>query len=99
MTQYRRAAKIDNNQPEIVKALRGIPGITVQVGMDDILVGYKCKTYWFEIKEPGTVSKKTGLILDSTIKPSQHALRRDWKGHYSIVWNVEQILKEIGVMT
>ncbi|MEN8171404.1 MAG: hypothetical protein ABFS03_00840 [Chloroflexota bacterium] len=95
MSKYRFAAKIDKNQPEIVAALRKIPGVTVQLGMDDILVGYKGKNHWFEIKEPETVSKKTGKVMDSKIKPSQHKLRDTWAGHYSIVWNIDQILAEI----
>ena len=97
MSKYRRAAKIDSNQPEIVDALRGIPGVTVQVGMDDILVGHKGRNYWFEIKEPGFVSKKTGSVLKSGIKDSQHKLLEHWTGHYSIVWNVDQILAEMGI--
>ena len=36
MSKFRRAAKIDKNQPYIVDELRKIPGISVQVGMDDI---------------------------------------------------------------
>ena len=95
MSKYRYAAKIDKNQPEIVEALRKIPGVKVQVGMDDILVGYKKKNYWFEIKEPETVSKVTGQVQESKIKPSQHKLREHWTGHYSIVWDINQILAEI----
>jgi hypothetical protein len=95
--KWRKAAKIDANQPAIVKALRNIPGVTVQTGMDDILVGYKGFTYWFEIKEPEKVSKKTGKILDSAIKPSQMKLLDTWTGHYSIVWSLEQILAELGL--
>ena len=95
--KHRRAAKIDANQPEIVKALRKIPHVTVQVGMDDILVGYRDKTYWFEIKEPETVSTVTGQVQPSKIKDSQHKLIAEWKGHYQIVWNIDQILEAIGV--
>ncbi len=93
----RRAAKIDQNQPQIVKALRAIPGVTVQVSMDDILVGHKGRSYWFEIKEPGMVSKKTGEINHSAIKESQHNLIKHWTGHYEIVWNIGQILAAIGL--
>lgn len=97
MSKYRRAAKIDKNQPEIVKALRAIPGVSVQVSMDDILVGHNGINYWYELKEPDTVSKKTGEIRDSAIKPSQHKLRDEWQGHYSIVSALDEILKEIGI--
>lgn len=85
MSKYRRAAKVDANQPGIVKELRE-RGISVEVGHDDILVGYQGKTYWFEIK----VSEKAN-IQDSQIK-----LLEEWKGHYCIVWELDQILDEIG---
>ena len=87
MSKWRRAAKIDANQPEIVKALRKIPGVTVELGMDDILVGYKGKTFWYEIK----VSEK------ADVKPSQVKLNSDWRGHYKIVWSLEMILKDAGI--
>ena len=83
-----RANRIDQNQPEIVKALRKIPGVTVELGMDDILVGYQGKTYWYEIK----VGEK------SAVKPSQVKLLENWKGHYKIVWNLEMILEDIGMI-
>ena len=88
MSKWRQAAKIDANQPEIVKALRKIPGVTVELGMDDILVGYQGVTYWYEIK----VSEK------SVVKPSQVKLLEEWKGHYKIVWNLEMILEDIGMI-
>lgn len=87
MSKFRRAAKVDANQPEIVKALRDL-GISVQLGHDDILVGYNGKTYWFEIK----VNDK------SEIKSGQKLLALSWKGHYSIVTSAEQILQQIGYM-
>lgn len=96
--KYRRAAKVDANQPEIVAILRDVPGVTVQTGMDDILVGHQGRTYWFEIKEPRTLSKTTGEILEAEIKPSQKLLRATWAGHYRIVTNVDEILQEIGVI-
>jgi len=84
MSKYRRAAKVDANQPDIVKELRKL-GYSVDVGHDDILVGHNGKTYWFEIK---THEK-------APIKDSQHKLIKEWKGHYAIVWTTEMILKEI----
>jgi hypothetical protein len=94
MSKYRQAAKVDENQPDIVKDLRKL-GYSVVVGHDDILVGSGGKTYWFEIKEPSTVSKKTGQVRPSEIKKSQKTLMKEFKGHYSIVWTLEQILDEI----
>ena len=80
----RRADRIDENQPEIVKDLRKL-GYSVELGHDDILVGHNGRTYWFEIK----VSPK------SKLKPSQEKLLAEYKGHYMIAWSTEMILAEI----
>ena len=97
--KHRRAAKIDNNQPEIVAKLRKM-GYSVEVNHDDILVGFKKRTLWYEIKEPEkAVSKKTGEILESAKKDSQKRLEREWKGHYKIVSSLEDILLDIELET
>lgn len=88
MSKYRMAAKVDANQKEIVKALRDIPGVTVEPNHDDILVGYKGRTYWYEIKTPS--SKKR-------IQPSQIKLLEHWTGHYDVVCTLDTILQEIGI--
>lgn len=98
----RRADRIDDNQNVIVTKLRSIPGVTVETGKDDILVG--CydrqgigRTYWYEIKNPDTISKKTGEILPSKIKSGQKDLTKKWTGHYKIVTSLHEILKDIGL--
>jgi len=70
-------------------------GFTVQTGMDDILVGARGKTYWFEIKDPEKAVKKKGGFKAGAIKDSQIELAAEWKGHYAIVHSLEQILEEI----
>ena len=96
MSKYRRKAKVDNNQVQIVDDLRKL-GFSVQPGHDDILVGRAGKTYWFEIKNPDCRSKKTGEILQSKKKDSQIALEQEWKGHYKLVTSTEEILTEIEI--
>lgn len=98
MTKWRRNPKVDANQPAIVEALRGVPGISVKTGVDDILVGYKGRDYWYEIKNPATVSKKKKKVRESAIKDSQKSLKAEWCGHYRIVWKVEQILEDLGLL-
>lgn len=88
MTKYRRAARIDGNQGAIVKALREIPGISVATRHDDILVGWRGKTHWYEIKASGKAS----------IRPAQITLRDQWTGHYRVVSSVEEILLDLGLM-
>ena len=90
-----QTGRTDANQPDIVKALRKLPGITVETSHDDIIVGYKGVNYWYEIKEPRHVSNQTGELRPSCIKPSQYKLLDSWKGHYKIVWNVDQILEDM----
>lgn len=94
MAKYRQAARIDDNQNQIVSQLRGL-GMTVQTGVDDILVGHRGKTFWFEIKDPKKTLKKDGSFKSGAIKESQIKLNRSWKGHYSIVHSLEQILEQI----
>ena len=93
----RRAAKVDRNQAAIVKSLRQIPGISVEVGHDDILVGYKNRTWWFEVKAQECVSAKTARVRASELTGSELHRLEHWKGQYTIVWDVYQILEAIGV--
>ncbi len=86
MSKYRRAAKVDANQSRIVAGLRCIPGVSVQTGHDDILVGFRGRTYWFEIKRPECKSR----LMDS-----QKRLRAEWSGHYAIVSSLEEILSAL----
>ena len=97
MSKYRKNPRIDNNQQEIVKTLRTVPGVSVAPGHDDILVGFRGKTYWFEIKSARAVSKRTGKVLESQKKKTQKELELTWSGHYSIVASLDEILREMGV--
>lgn len=92
----RFAKKIDVNQPGIVKALRAIPGVTVELDHDDILCGYKGRTYWFEIKAPDTIGKD-GKVRESCIKDSQKHIRATFTGHYRIVSSLDEILQDMGI--
>jgi Fe-S oxidoreductase len=94
----RYAARIDSNQQEIVKALRKIPGVTVELNHDDILCGYRGATYWYEIKSKRVVSRKTGQVLDSGIKESQKRLLDTFTGHYKIVSTLDEILEDMGIL-
>ena len=82
MKKYRHRA--DLNQNEICKQLRQM-GISVEKGHDDILVGYRGVTYWFEIKQ----NEKSPLT------PSEKERKAEWRGQYSIVTSLDDILKEI----
>jgi len=93
MSKYRKDYnKADANQPGIVEALEKIPGVTVQTGMDDILVGYKGKTFWFEVK----IDEAHANANSKTVR-NQQKLAEEWKGHYSIIWTLDMILEDIGI--
>ncbi|HHS83689.1 MAG TPA: hypothetical protein ENK38_02030 [Gammaproteobacteria bacterium] len=96
MSHPRRANKIDKNQQAIVRYLRSLPGVSVELGHDDILVGYNLLTFWFEIKSPDVISKRTGKVIRSEKRRSQNRLQRTFAGHYSIVSSAKEILDEIG---
>ena len=74
-----RAAKIDANQPEIVKALRKV-GATVQSlaatgdGVPDLLVGYQGNTYLIEVKDGSKVPSARKLT------PDQEVWHEKWTG-------------------
>jgi len=92
----RRKDRIDDNQNDIVKELRRIPGLTVEPDHDDVLIGWMGKTYWFEIKNP-EVKKKCGGYRKGAIKPHQQNLKETWTGHYEIVSTIEEILHSLGI--
>ena len=94
MSKHRQAARIDDNQSEIIKQVKAM-GATVQTGMDDVLVGFRGRTYWFEVKNPARVFKKDGTFKKGAIKDSQIKLAAEWKGHYQIVSNIDEIIKAI----
>ncbi len=97
MYKHRLKARTDSNQNEIIEKLRQIPGVTVELSHDDFLVGFRGKTYWFELKNQDCVSKKTGKILETKIKEDQKRIRGTFTGHYRIVSSFDEILKEIGL--
>lgn len=75
-----------------------IPGVTVATRHDDILVGYRGRTYWFEIKDPAKVLKKRdGGLRKGALKESQEKLEQEWTGHFEVVWSIDMILKSIGI--
>lgn len=97
------ARKIDDNQPEIVKALRRVPGITVKVmsrqsdGVADLIV---------KREHGGQVTRRWLEIKDGSKPPSARALTpaeeefRDLVGHdaYAVVLSPDDALVAMGVL-
>jgi hypothetical protein len=95
MSRKMYANKIDGTQNEIVKQLRLIPGVTVELDHNDILCGYKGITFWYEIKNPETALDKQGRIYADEIKKSQREILRTFTGHYKIVSSFDEIWEDI----
>lgn len=88
-------ARIDANQPSIVKDLRQYPNITVRSvatikGFCDIVVGYNNRNYLYEIKDPDKPPSARKLT------PDEKDFHDSWKGHIKIALTTEEILQDIG---
>lgn len=90
-----RAKKIDANQTEVVRALRKIPGVSVAItsalgkGYPDLNVGYKGRTYLFELKDGSKPESARKLT------PDEVEFQGKWTGHYAVVNSLDDILKII----
>ena len=94
----RRAAKVDDNQKEIVEALRKC-GASVQLlhavgqGCPDILIGYKGANYLAEIKD----NKKTPSQRKLT--PAQIKWHDEWRGQKIILKSVDEAIQFLNKKT
>lgn len=90
----RRAAKTDDNQAEIVAALRKI-GASVQPlhavgqGCPDLLVGWRGITSLLEVKD-GKKPPSARKLTEDQVK--WHA---EWRGQVTVVETVEQAIEAI----
>ena len=91
----RRAAKVDANQTEIVKALRQV-GASVQSlastgnGVPDLLVGIRGLNFLIEVKD-GAKPRS-----DRKLTPDQVVWHQGWRCHVAVVESVEQAIKILG---
>ena len=87
----RRAAKIDRNQPEIVKGLRQY-GATVTslaavgAGCPDLLVGYRGANYLMEVKDGELAPSARAL------RPTQVEWHGDWRGQVAVVYSLDDAI-------
>ena len=91
----RRAAKVDENQPEVVKALRAA-GASVQPlhavgqGCPDLLVGFRGKNLLFEVKDGAKAPSAKRLTDDQS---EWHA---EWRGNVFFVETAEEAIRLLG---
>lgn len=92
-----RYGRIDDNQIAIVKALRQIPGCSVQSladvagGVPDLLIGFQGKNYLVECKDGDKSPSRRKLT------PAQVDWHNRWAGTVHIVTCHADALKVIGV--
>lgn len=84
----RKAARIDNNQPAIVEALRQIgctvhPTHMIGSGFPDIIAGYRGVNFLIEIKDGDKPPSKRRLTDD------EERFHEDWRGQVATVEDVQ----------
>lgn len=90
----RRAAKIDANQTEIVKALRKF-GASVQSlastgkGCPDLLVGFRGMNWLLEIKDDQKVKSARKLTDDQVV------WHESWRGQVHVIESIDQAINLI----
>ena len=91
MGMPKHAATVDANQAEIVKTIREVPVLSVEILKlpVDIAVGYQGRTYLFEIKVPKRPKRRS---------KRQRDFIAGWTGHCSVVTSAEEILAELGLV-
>ena len=88
----RRAARIDENQPEIITALRGIGALVQSLsavggGVPDLLVGYRGRLMVIEVKDGSKPPSERKLTAD------QVAWHAQWAGYpVHVAESVEQAI-------
>lgn len=91
----RRAARTDDNQAEIVAALRAV-GASVQSlasvgrGVPDLLVGFQHKNQLMEVKDGNKSPSRQLLTTDELL------WHNSWNGKVVIVTNIKEALAAIG---
>lgn len=91
--QPRRAARRDDNEPEIVAALEAASVDVVRISTPcDLIAGRAGVTYLLEIKNPDQPPSKRKL------KPEQLLFLNNWRGQYAVVETVDDALRAVGLM-
>ena len=93
----RRAARVDDNQTEVVAALRaagcGVVSLAaVGKGVPDLLVCARGETLLVEVKDGSKPPSKRKLT------DAQVDFHRDWRGRIETVTSAEDALRKLGLM-
>lgn len=90
----RRAARIDANQPAIVKALRAIGCSVTETsgvggGFPDLAVGFRKRTTLLEVKDGSKPPSARELT------PDQVLWHISWRGQVAVVTSVEEAIAAV----
>jgi len=79
----------DNNEPEIIKALKTVGANVKTADWVDLIVGFRGRNYLIEVKNPEVAYK---------IEPSQKELDKNWRGQYDFAFTPTDALRIIGAI-
>ena len=92
----RRVACVDENQRELVKAMRRL-GVSVQLlhavgqGCPDVLVGWKGRNLLLEVKDGSKVPSARKLT------EAQEEWHRAWRGQVAVVSSLDEVIDVLGL--
>jgi len=95
----RTAARIDDNQNEVVSQLRSVPGLKVAItsgmghGFPDLVLGWQGVNYLIELKDGSKPPSKRKLTKD------EKKFHAQWAGQIDVALTFEDCLRIIGVST
>lgn len=88
----KRAAKRDENEKPIIKALEKVGAIVQQISetdAPDLLVGFRGQNYLLEVKNPDNYGK---------LRPGQLKWHAVWEGQVCTVETIDEALRAIGAI-
>lgn len=88
---FRRAARVDDNQSEIVKAFRDLGWYVLIISQlkncCDIIVSKNSRTIAIEIKDGKKPPSQRKL------SEGEEKFKAEWQGEYALITSIEDILK------
>lgn len=87
---FRRAARVDDNQPEIVKVFRSLGWCVLIISQlkncCDIIVSKGGRTIAVEIKDGSKVASKQKL------SEGEEKFKKEWQGEYKLINCVDDVI-------
>jgi hypothetical protein len=92
-----KAKRIDDNQQQLVKQIRRIPGVSVKItsalgeGFTDAVIGFRGMNYLTEIKDPAKPPSARKLT------PAEEKFHSEWRGQVCIIETIDDVLKMLKI--